>query len=85
MTIGVDVVLVLVLLLTVFGPDPATTIGVGASEVSVEPDFEGDPVVCDVAPSGITIGFGLDFSSSLPPPNGDSNCGGQSTEVGGQL
>jgi hypothetical protein len=68
----------------VLDPDPGVTIGAGVSDLSVESDFADDAVVGDAAPSGMMIGFDLDFSSS-PPPSGESNCGGQSTEVGGQL
>jgi hypothetical protein len=77
----VDVVLVL----TVPDAEPGMTIGVAASDLSVESDFEDDDELDgDADPSGMMIGFDLDFSSS-PPLSGDSNCGGQSTEVGGQL
>ncbi|TDO12061.1 hypothetical protein EV580_3785 [Mycobacterium sp. BK086] len=57
----------------VLEPDPAPTIGaVGVSAA-------GGAAI----PSGMTIGGVLDFS--LSPLKAESNLGGQSTEVGGQL
>lgn len=56
-------------------PDPAPTIGAGASGTLV--------AGCAAIPSGMTIGGVLDFS--LSPLKAESNLGGQSTEVGGQL
>jgi hypothetical protein len=87
-TIGVAVVLVL----GVVAPDaaPTRTIGFAGVEVLVESAAEEEAVGGGFWPFGITMG--VDLLSLSPPlslpvslPEFDFNCGGQSTDVGGQL
>ena len=64
------------------------TIGVGSVDLLVEsaPDEETAGGGC--WPLGITMGAALVSDPLLPPlslPESDFNCGGQSTDVGGQL
>jgi len=77
-----------VLGVTPVGAAPTGTIGVGGVEVLVESEPD-DGVACGgLWPSGTTMGVGLTPPSpwpALPLPESEFSCGGQSTEVGGQL
>ena len=84
MTIGVAVALVLGVVAS--AADPTGTIGFGGVEVLVESAADEEAVGGGLWPLGITMG--VDLVSLLPPlslPEFDFNCGGQSTDVGGQL
>jgi hypothetical protein len=70
------------------GADPTGTIGVGEVEVLVESAFDEGVAGGGFWPLGMTMGVG--FAS--PPPllplslsESEPSCGGQSTDVGGQL
>ena len=68
--------------------DPTGTIGFGGVEVLVESEPEEGVGDGGFWPLGITMGVAL-VSPPLSPPftlsESDFNCGGQSTDVGGQL
>ena len=77
----------LVLGIEVDGAGPTGTIGVGEVEVLVESDPDGGVAAGGFWPLGMTMGVGL-----APPPlsplslsESEPSCGGQSTDVGGQL
>jgi hypothetical protein len=70
------------------GAEPTGTIGVGGVEVLVESDPDAGVACGGFWPSGMTMGVGL----APPPPlaplslsESEPSCGGQSTDVGGQL
>ena len=70
------------------GAEPTGTIGVGVVEVLVESEPDAGVAGGDFWPLGMTMGVGL----ALPPPlsplslsESEPSCGGQSTDVGGQL
>jgi hypothetical protein len=68
--------------------DPTGTIGFGGVEVLVESEPDDEVGGRDFWPFGITMGVALVSPPLLPPlslPESDFNCGGQSTDVGGQL
>jgi hypothetical protein len=70
------------------GADATGTIGVGGVEVLVESEPDAGLAGGGFWPLGMTMGVGL----ALPPPlsplslsESEPSCGGQSTDVGGQL
>ena len=68
--------------------DPTGTIGLGGVEVLVESEPDDGVAGGGFWPLGITMGVGLTPASpwpALPLPESEFSCGGQSTEVGGQL
>ena len=68
--------------------DPTGTIGFGGVEVLVESEPDEEVAGGGFWPLGITMGVALVSPPLLPPlslPESDFNCGGQSTDVGGQL
>ena len=68
--------------------DPTGTIGFGGVEVLVESEPEEEVGGGGFWPLGITMGVALVSPPPLPPlslSEFDFNCGGQSTDVGGQL
>ena len=68
--------------------DPTETIGFGGAEVLVESDPDEEVGGGGFWPLGITMGVDLVSPPLMPPlslPKSDFNCGGQSTDVGGQL
>ena len=68
--------------------DPTGTIGFGGVEVLVESEPDEEVGGCGFWPFGITMGVALVSPPLLPAlslPESDFNCGGQSTDVGGQL
>jgi hypothetical protein len=74
------------------GAEPAGTIGVGVVEVLVESEFDEGVAGGGFCPPGMTMGVGLAPLPPLPPlspplslPVSEFSCGGQSTDVGGQL
>jgi hypothetical protein len=89
-TIGVGVVLVVAV--AARGAEPTGTIGVGDVEVVVESEPDAGVAGGGFWPLGMTMGVGFAPPPPLPPlspplsrPESDFNCGGQSTDVGGQL
>ena len=77
---------------TPVGAAPTGTIGVGGVEVLVESEPDGGVADGGFWPLGITMGVGLAPPPPLPPlspplslPESEFSCGGQSTDVGGQL
>ena len=68
--------------------DPTGTIGFGGMEVLVESEPDEEVAGDGFWPLGITMGVALVSPRLLPPlslPESEFNCGGQSTDVGGQL
>jgi hypothetical protein len=84
-TIGVGVALVLGVVDV--GAEPTGTIGVGGVEVLVESELDEGVAGGGFWPLGMTIGVGLapPLLSPLSLSESEPSCGGQSTEVGGQL
>jgi hypothetical protein len=79
---------VLVLGVVAADADPTGTIGVGGVEVLVESEPDEEVAGGGFWPLGITMGVDLVSPPLLPPfslPESVFNCGGQSTDVGGQL
>jgi hypothetical protein len=81
-----------VLVVVTAGAEPTGTIGVGDVEVLVESELDEGVAGGGFWPLGITMGVGLAPPPPLPPLSPplsllefDFNCGGQSTDVGGQL
>jgi hypothetical protein len=70
------------------GAEPTATIGVGGVEVLVESEPDAAVAGGGFWPSGMTMGVGLPPPSPLSPlslSESEPSCGGQSTDVGGQL
>jgi hypothetical protein len=67
------------------GADPTATIGVGAVELPVESEPDEGVAGGGFWPLGITMGVDLASDPFLSLPVLESNWGGQSTAVGGQL
>ena len=70
------------------GAAPTGTIGVGEVEVLVESEPDDVAAGGGFWPLGMTMGVGLASPPPLPPlsfSESESSCGGQSTDVGGQL
>jgi hypothetical protein len=79
---------VLVLSVVAADAEPTGTIGFGGMEVLVESEPDEEVDGGGFWPLGITIGVALASPPLLPPlslSESDFNCGGQSTDVGGQL
>jgi hypothetical protein len=83
---------VLVLVVVPVETGPTGTIGVGDVEVLVESEPDAGVAGGSFWPLGMTMGVGLapppplwPLSPPLSLPESDFNCGGQSTDVGGQL
>jgi hypothetical protein len=84
--VGVGVVLVLVVVPVETGP--TGTIGVGDVEVLVESEPDAGVAGGGFCPLGMTMGVGLASPPPLSPlslSESEPSCGGQSTDVGGQL
>ncbi len=78
----------LVLGIEVEGAEPTATIGVGEVEVLVESDPDAGVAAGGFWPLGMTMGVGLASPPPLSPlsfSESEPSCGGQSTDVGGQL
>ena len=78
----------LVLVVVAVGAEPTGTIGFGGVDVPVESEFDEGEAGGGFWPLGMTMGVGL----APPPPlsplslsESEPSCGGQSTDVGGQL
>ncbi len=70
------------------GAEPTGTIGVGGVEELVESEPDAGAAGGGFWPSGITMGVGLESPPPLSPlslSESEPSCGGQSTDVGGQL
>jgi hypothetical protein len=71
------------------GAEPTGTIGLGGVEVLGESDPDDEGVAGGgFWPLGMTMGVGLASPPPLPPlslSESEPSCGGQSTDVGGQL
>jgi hypothetical protein len=83
---------VLVLVVLPVETGPTGTIGVGDVEVLVEPEPDAGVAGGGFWPLGMTMGVGLappppllPLSLPLSLPESEFSCGGQSTDVGGQL
>jgi hypothetical protein len=79
---------VLVLGVVAADADPTGTIGCGGVEVLIESEPDEEVGGGGFWPLGITMGVAFVSPPPLPPfslPESDFNCGGQSTDVGGQL
>jgi hypothetical protein len=87
--VTIGVVVVLVLLPEAADAGPTGTIGVAGVEVLVESESDECVAGGGFWPLGMTMGVCLAFEPLLPPlpllSLSESNCGGQSTDVGGQL
>ena len=68
--------------------DPTATIGVGCVDLLVRSEPDEEVAGGGIWPLGITMGVALASDPPLPPlslSESDFSCGGQSTDVGGQL
>jgi hypothetical protein len=85
-TIGVGVALVLGVV--DMGAEPTGTIGLGGVEVLVESESDEGVAGGGLWPLGMTMGVDLASPPPLSPlslSESEPSCGGQSTDVGGQL